>query len=424
MVENLNQNQDRLGISNKEKIASLREFTISPEGQEIMVSFVDQLRSEVGHDTGWETVCRQAEAELSQNPVTEAVLNKLNTAFLPFIDQMPPGHDRGHISRDLLASLYLYHSSKDNVFYQSDAAAGLFAGIYHDIGTSIIPRYQDNQYGAGHAETGSYLFWQVSEGLIGENTRKLACYAIAAHTNYLNDISVNIPSGYTRKVYWDNLRQSDNGKLIGAAVHLARCSDRTDTNGISFIFRHINAHMDALQSGGQEFHGDQWVSINRDSLVQVLTPVIRDNPIKPLTTLEHVSNFAKSNNGQTPYSEKDYLFPAFEKILKMELSQFSQFLTTINSQHLSISPDSPQQQEIFKNFLYKISKSNPDYFQQSWSNFEKIWPDISEEDKQRWYKGLFFAKTAYNDILDFYHQELADSEFSQLSESTIDFLRH
>ncbi len=134
MVENLNQNQDRLGISNKEKIASLREFTISPEGQEIMVSFVDQLRSEVGHDTGWETVCRQAEAELSQNPVTEAVLNKLNTAFLPFIDQMPPGHDRGHISRDLLASLYLYHSSKDNVFYQSDAAAGLFAGIYHDIG--------------------------------------------------------------------------------------------------------------------------------------------------------------------------------------------------------------------------------------------------------------------------------------------------
>ncbi len=182
--------------------------------------------------------------------------------------------------------------------------------------------------------------------------------------------------------------------------------------------------MDALQSGGQEFHGDQWVSINRDSLVQVLTPVIRDNPIKPLTTLEHVSNFAKSNNGQTPYSEKDYLFPAFEKILKMELSQFSQFLTTINSQHLSISPDSPQQQEIFKNFLYKISKSNPDYFQQSWSNFEKIWPDISEEDKQRWYKGLFFAKTAYNDILDFYHQELADSEFSQLSESTIDFLRH
>ena len=80
--------------------------------------------------------------------------------------------------------------------------------------------------------------------------------------------------------------------------------------------------------------------------------------------------------------------------------------------------------EVFKDILYKISKSNPEYFQQSWSNFQKVWPDISDDDKQRWYKGLLFAKTAYNDILDFYQTELESSEFSHLAESTIDFLRH
>jgi hypothetical protein len=424
MVEISNPSQDLLGLSNKEKIASLREFTVSPEGQEKMTTFVDNLRSEIGHDNGWESVCRQAETELDQYPVTEAVLNRLNSAFSAFIDQMPPGHDRGHLSRDLLASLYLYHSTKNNIKYQSDAAAGLFAGIYHDIGTAIIPRYKDNQFGAGHAETSSYLFWQVSEGLIGKNTRKLVCYAIAAHTHYLNDIHTNTPPSYTRQVYWDNLRQDDDGKLIGAAVHLARRSDRTDTNGVNLIFRHINAHMDALQSGGQEFHGDQWVDINRDSLVKVLTPIIRDNPAKPLTTLEHVSNFAKSNNGQTPYSEKDYLFPHFRKILGLELSQFSEFVASINSHYLTVPSDESEEQEVFKDFLYKVSKSNPEHFQQSWSNFEKIWPDISQDDKQRWYKGLLYAKTAYNDILDFYQTELKSSEFFHLAESTIDFLRH
>lgn len=407
-----------------EKIKSLREYAVSPEGQREMITFIENLKSEVGNQKAWEKTCILSEAELSEHPINEETIKKFNSIFSTYIDQTPPGHDKGHLYRDLLASIYLNHSTKDQICYQSDASAGLLAGIYHDIGTSIIPRYQDKKFGVGHAETGSFLFWQVSEGILGENTRKLVSYAIAAHTHYLNDINVEVPQNYIKTKYWGNISQNSDGKLIGAAVHLTRLSDRTDTNGVSFIFRHINAHLDTSQSGGREFQANQWVDINHDSLVQILNPIIRDNPTQPLTTLEHVFNFAKSNDGSTPYSEKDYLFPGFNKILSLELNQFNEFISIINNPYLSISEDSPQQQQTIKDFLYKISKSNPKSFELVWLNFEKIWSTMSEDKKQCWYQGLLYAKISYSDILDFYQKELESSDFSELSSSTIEFLRN
>ncbi len=424
MVESSRYQQDQLAISNKEKIDSLREFTVSPDGQETMINFVESLRSEVGNRSGWEAVCRQAEAEISLYPVTDEVLNKLNQSFSVFIDRMPPGHDRGHLSRDLLASLYLYGSTRNNISYKSDATAGLLAGIYHDIGTAIIPRYQDNKYGAGHAETGSYLFWQISEGLIDENTRKLACYAIAAHTHYLNDIKTSFPKDYLRKTYWDDLHQDDDGKLIGTAIHLTRCSDRADSNGVNLIFRHINANIDTLQQGGQEIHDDQWIDINRDSLIKVLTPIIREDQTKPLTTLEHVLRFAKSNDGTTPYSKNDHFFPEFKKILRLELAQFRDFMTSLNDHSSSINGNNLSSQETIKSFLYKFSKSDPHDFDQAWLSFTKIWPQINKDHQLRWYRGTAYAKSAYNDLLDFYQQELKSSDFPLTVDRTIDFLRH
>ncbi len=423
-MKEINHSGEEINRSQPEKLKSLREYVVSSEGQREIVSFIEDLRSEVGNQKSWENTCLLADTELLQHPVNEETIKKFNQSFSLYIDQTPPGHDKGHLLRDLLASLYLNHSTKDQICYQSDASAGLLAGIYHDIGTSIIPRYLDNKFGAGHAETGSFLFWQISEGILGENTRKLVSYAIAAHTHYLKDIKVEIPQDYIKRKYWDDISQNKDGKLIGAAVQLTRRSDRTDTNGVNLIFRHINAHMDTAQSGGYEYQSDQWVEMNRDSLLQVLNPIIRETATPPLTTLEHVLRFAKSNDGTNPYSEKDYLFPGFKKILSIELNQLNGFISSINDHSLVLPEESPQLLLTIKDFLYKISKSNPTTFEQTWSNFEKVWSSINEEQKQRWYKGLLYAKTAYNDILDFYQEELKSSDFSELSLSTIEFLRN
>lgn len=375
-----------------EKFNLSTESVVSTEGQEKIVGFIENLKSEIGNQQGWENCCQLAESELVRFPIDEETINKMNILFSTYIDKMPPGHDKGHILRDLLASLYLYQSTKDQICFKSDAKAGLLAGIYHDIGTAVIPRYQDNKYGAGHAEAGAYLFWKISEGVIGENTRKLVSYAIAAHTHYLNDIDVEIPKDYVKKKYWDDISQNIDSKLIGAAVHLTRRSDRTDTNGVNFIFRHINAHMDNYQLGGYEYETDQWVSMNYDSLTQILNPIIRDNPTKPLTTLEHVFGFAKSNFSSNPYSEKDYLFPGFKTVLSLELSQFNEFLISMNNPYLTIPEDSPQQRQTIKDFLYKVSKSNPTSFESVWSNFEKIWSSISEEKNNVGIKVYFMQK--------------------------------
>lgn len=412
-------------IGFQEKLNLSPEFVVSLEGQEKIIDFVEGLKSEIGNQTGWENCCQLAENEMVKYPVNEETIKKMNTLFSTYIDDMPPGHDKGHMLRGLLASLYLNHSTKEQIRYQSDASAGLLAGIYHDIGTSVIPRYLDNKFGAGHAEVGSYLFWQVSEGILGENTRKLVCYAITAHTHYLDDINIEVPQNYIKTKYWDDISQDKEGKLVGpVAVHCARRADRPDTNGVNFIYRHIIAHMNASQSEGHEFQDDHWVKMNQDSLGQALNPIIREKPTPPLTAIEHVLRFAGSNDATTPYSEKDYLFPGFQKILSLELSQLRGFIDSIDNPSLVLPDDSPHLLLTYKDFLYKISKSNSSTFEQTWSTFEKNWLTLDEENKQRWYKGLLFAKTSYNDILNFYQEELKSSEFFELSTTTIEFLRN
>ena len=179
MPEMITRDESSINIQETEKVKSLREFVTSNEGQEKIVSFIENLKSELGNREGWVNTCQKADEELKNMPINEQTVDYLNQKFKVYIDQMPPGHDKGHFSRDLLTSIVLRDSIKDKVAFQAEADAGLLAGAFHDIGTSIIPRYQDNKYGAGHGETGAYLFWQTSEGLIGENTRKLVLISLS-----------------------------------------------------------------------------------------------------------------------------------------------------------------------------------------------------------------------------------------------------
>lgn len=412
----------KINIPSPEKINSLKEFTTSPEGQEKIVGFIENLKSELGNKEGWIATCQKAEEESNGMPITPETIDQINHIFKTFISQMPPGHDPGHYSRDLLTSIVLFDSLKNKVAFQSEANAGLLGGAFHDIGTSIIPRYQDSKYGAGHGETGAFLFWQISEGLLDENTRKLAAYSIASHTHYLKPIEVQMPQGYKKDKYWDETWTDENGKLNGVSIQMTRRSDRSDTNGITLIFRHINSRMDSIEEGGQDLSGGEWVNINHDALLQTLNPVVRDPIENPPTTLEHVLRFARSNDGKNPYSEKDYLFPAFQEILNFKLSQIDSLLNAVNQPDNFIEENS-ENNKFIHDLFYQVSKSDSQRFEKAWENFQNIWTELSPESKSRWYNGLEYSKTAYNQILSFYQDKTNNSEFSDIAQKTIDALK-
>lgn len=422
MPEIISRNEIPINSKETEKIQSLREFVTSPDGQEKIVSFIENLKHEIGNKEGWINTCQKAEKESQNIPITEQTLERINQNFETFINQMPPGHDKGHFSRDLLTSIILYDSLKNNIAFQSEARAGLLAGTFHDIGTSIIPRYQDNKYGAGHGETGAFLFWQITEGLIDENTRKLTAYSITAHTHYLQPVEVQIPQNYKKDKYWDETWFDENNKLIGVAPQMTRRSDRTDTNGITLMFRHINSRLDSVEEGGQDLSGGEWVNLNHDSLFQTLNPLVRDPIENPPTTLEHVVRFARSNNGKNPYSEKDYLFPAFQEILNLKLSQLEN-LINIMEQSTAFIHESPENNKFVHDLFCKISKANPQRFEKAWGNFQSIWAELSPESKSKWYSGFKYAEVAYGQVLDFYQNKTTTSEFSNIAQKTINSLK-
>lgn len=421
MVE-INNSEIGINVAQQEKISSLREFVTSPEGQEKIVSFIENLKSEVGNKEGWLSTCQKAEEESKGISITTETIDHINQIFKTFISQMPPGHDPGHFSRDLLTSIVLFDSLKDKVAFQSEANAGLLGGAFHDIGTSIIPRYQDSKYGAGHGETGAYLFWQVSEGLLDENTRKLAAYSIASHTHYLKPIEVQMPQGYKKDKYWDETWTDENGKLNGVSIQMTRRSDRTDTNGVTLMFRNINARMDSAEEGGQDFVDGKFLEFNHDSLFQTINPIIRDPIPSPPTTLEHVIRFARSNDGKNPYSEKDYLFPAFQEILDFKLSQIDSLMNAINQPNNFIE-ENPENNKFVHNLLAHVSKASPERFEKAWENFQAIWSELSSEEKSRWYNGFKYAEAAYKDILSFYENKTTNSEFSNIAKKTINNLK-
>lgn len=422
MMKEENSREININISQQEKIRSLREFVTSPEGQEEVVGFIENLKSEVGNKEGWINTCQKAEEESKGQPIISETVEQINQRFKIFIDQMPPGHDKGHFSRDLLTSILLFDSLKDKVAFQSEANAGLLGGAFHDIGTSIIPRYQDNKFGAGHGETGAFLFWQLSEGLLDENTRKLTAYSIASHTHYLKPIEVQTPQGYKKDKYWDNTWVDENGKLIGVAAQMTRRSDRSDTNGITHMFRHIIASMDAAETGGKDLSGDGWFELNSESLKETLNPVVRDPAGKPPSTLEHMYRFAKSNDGSNPYSEKDYLFPAFKELLALKLPHIDKLVETMDNS-TEIITDSPENQKYLHDLFYKVSQADKNHFEKAWENFLNIWSTLAPESKSRWINGFKYAETAYNQILDYYQEKTQNTDFSNIATSLVLTLR-
>ena len=119
-----------------------------------------------------------------------------------------PGHDEGHALRDALTAMRLATTlltklglNEKAYLKKGEASALIVAGSYHDIATSIFPRYDDRLYACGHAEMGAVLVTALLRELLPPSVLVMAAYSIAAHTHYLKPIDPEIDSGYLRLPY-------------------------------------------------------------------------------------------------------------------------------------------------------------------------------------------------------------------------------
>lgn len=375
------------------------EYFESPEGQSTVTKFIDELKTEVGNQDGYLEICKRADKDITR--LDSETLEKLFDRFGGLIENTPPGHDVNHIKRDTLAGLALITNDPfiKTAFSKADIQAAILGSVFHDIGTAIYKRYEDNVRPNGHAEMGAYIFWKNSEGIINEDVRKLTAYAIATHAHFLNPIPIKEPQGYEKQPYWYEIFYPEKERPCGLAPIITRFSDRLDANGAPHTVRTMLANADASQTGGQEFAGEAgFFEINKDSLTTLFLPNVRKEEPKPQSTLEHTLMFADSNFGNSEYSRDDHLFPLMEKLMEVKVKQTHKLIEIVSTPPDMMEFDENQAKLLAKTVMFQISGSKN--FERSWDVLAQVWDDLNPEVQARWINGFKYIQRSYVDWLD------------------------
>ncbi len=366
----------------------LRNDLQSESMQNEIADFIEKEIRPLNEFSVYHTLCTWA--ELHVDTFNEENVIRLFDELNVVIEKCPPGHDRGHIVRDILAGIVLALNDpfiKDARF-ASEIWAGIMAAAFHDIGNSIVFRYHDRKNKCGHGEIGAWLFFQIANEIDPKHEKiyLLAAHAIAAHTHYLKPIEVENPKGYVRETYEDTIMNS--GHPIRIAMHMARFADRLDCNGSTLLARHILAACDSYHvEGAQDFSAGKFFKLNEEYLHALLVPESRNISGKP-TALKHVSNFSDSNFGNSPYSKNDYRFPFFSLLMAWKVNEANTILSIAESN----KQDLTRHAAIYEVLRIISGSKIPDNVS---GVLEQSWNSLNEEQKLKWVSILYYVKRNY-----------------------------
>ncbi len=388
-----------------------RDYYSSAEKQKEITEFIDTLRSEVGNKEGYLNTCHEADKRKMET--NSETLENLFTRFENLIANTSPGHDVNHIRRDSLHGLAFAtgDSFVKNGFSQSDINACVLGSIYHDIGNSVVRRYEDTKYINGHAEVGAYIFFQNSGDLLEENLKKLTAYAIAAHTHYLKPISVKEPfdpKKNERQPYWyDIFYPNDDNKPCGLAPIITRFSDRLENNGNILVARTFAAYADAAETGGYDLEGKEgFFEINREKLRTLFSPEVREGKNTPPTILEHALMYAGSNFGNSHYSKDDHMFPLIRELMTIKTMQVDKLVKIVTSGVDTMNYSELPAEAIIKDTLRQVSGSKN--FLRSWNVLAMVWEELNPETQLKWKNGFKYIQESYPDWLEAVAQKIGD----------------
>ncbi len=292
-----------------------------------------------------------------------------------------PGHGIGHWMRDMYNGLRLclkLDADPRTLF------VGLVAGALHDIGCAVVPRYHEPQRAIRHAEAGALLlldlFYKDSFGL-NEAGQLLICYAIAAHTHYLEEQKVKCKDGVIRviKPYKDTI----NGKPF-YPVWLPRWIDRLECNGPYFVARHYLT----LHEPHRDFNGENQ-SFYEVNFAETMRPIIRSREeIKKAggkrTMLEHLKMFMDSQNNESPYGKHDYGY--YVKLRKDYKEKLNRIIKAV------LHPELPTDENIIMvAWRMILEKTEPINGREAAKKLESLFNSLNEKTKFAWLSGFHAA---------------------------------
>lgn len=365
----------------QKRISDMKEFY--EKNDTAVVGQIEQLRTEIGTIEGWKQTKEKAKQELESVPPD--VLERILKQFSPFIKNLPSGHSRGHFLRDTSYLSLIMHDLSVANNDPVEIFVGLLGGMYHDIGNSVVDRYQEAKRFSGHAEIGAHLFGEVSKGLIGDNLRKLAQLAIAGHTHYLKDRTV-VKGAETRTVkpYEDEV--VDGNRI---AFWWTRQSDRMDAQGPIMDIRHMVTKAEPTEDfDGKEFHAT-WDNPSDDFKHQ-FTPVLRTNdertkepkPKNTMNVLEHVTMFANSNfNPDLPYAKHDNAL--YKDMVSKAADEQKEFVSKAATESPTLTPEA--RAEAFKRYFQLVRAIEPaDNTEGAVQKMQSKFALLSVEDQNKW----------------------------------------
>lgn len=387
---------------NTASIKDLRDWFTSADGQGEVLAFFNMLHEKMGSEEGYAAVCEAAQA--TGFHVSPDLLAMVDTRFVRFDTAARPGHDLGHFRRDELAAFAYAFGDPGftNAAYPVEVQAALIPGGRHDtVSVAVYPRYLNMP--AAHAQVGAFMYYHLTEGLMPEEARLLGAYFIGAHDHQRKDLEYTEPFNYIRKPLPEAMFERE-GKLARVGVWMVRACDRSDTNGLTQALRHPLANADVVESGivGQDVTAggeSGFFEMDVEALKVGFLPEVRGSWLNPPTIAEHVLDYAKSQDGSSPYSVNDKLFPMVQQVItakRKEAETFSSYLTA----KLRRSTYTEARLHVKFASLLRVASDSPD--------FDDVWPIIwramSQQDevtKNAWFAALFKAEELYADWVEY-----------------------
>lgn len=286
-------------------VVEWRNYLSSPETDSQVYENINSLRQGVESQESWIRTKELAKQEIKNVP--EDIVPKLFEKFEPYLKTLPGGHSKNHVYRDFINSLIINQDPWVNNLDDVEKFVGIIGGTFHDIGNSVVGRYEETKRFAGHAETGAFLFGEIAKDLLPPNLLKLSQFSIAAHTHYVKDIEIKkIVNGkektVTKKPYNDTLDEQHNK----AGIWLSQWADRLDAQGVQAFIRHsiIKAEPTEDYDPSQGFHQIKENEI--EDFTYHLSPTMRtENFTGGRNALEHITIYRNSALGKSVYSQHD-----------------------------------------------------------------------------------------------------------------------
>ena len=287
-------------------VTEWKNYLSAPETDFHVYENINLLREGVESPENWTKTKELAKKELESVPQT--IIPQLFERLKPYLEELPGGHSKNHVYRDFINSLAINQDPWVKSLDDVEKFIGIMGGTFHDIGNSVVNRYEETKRFAGHAEAGAFLFGDIAKDLLSPNLLKLSQFAIAAHTHYAKDIpippkKVNGEEKTIVKKPYDDTLSNDGNK---AGIWLSQWADRLDAQGVQAFIRHSITKAEPTEDydPSQGFHQIKENEIK--DFTYHLSPTMRtENFTGGRNTLEHITMYRNSALGKSVYSQHD-----------------------------------------------------------------------------------------------------------------------